>query len=172
MRGRSFWWGELRPVFVEFLLGWVFAAMGEGKPTFRVIESDRPSGIREERIAMSLVVFERKRLDVPVSGLMRVVPCATQTFADERGRPITFDIPHVEIWLTPNLQKRLRDFTRDLVGEVMEIHVGDKCISRPVVREPLGNEPSFRLSANDFAEAQALAATLRTGWRPVRVVPD
>jgi preprotein translocase subunit SecD len=144
--------------------------MGEGKPTFRVIEGDQPSGVQEERIAISFVVFERKRLDVPVSALMRVEARATQTFADERGRPITFDLPHVEIWLTPNLQKRLRDFTRDLVGEVTEIHVGDKCISRPVVREPLGNEPRFLLSANDFAEAQALAATVRTGWRPMRVV--
>jgi hypothetical protein len=52
----------------------------------------------------------------------------------------------------------------------LEIVVRERCISRPVIREPLGNEPSFQLSANDFAEAQALAAELCTGWRPVRTV--
>lgn len=102
---------------------------------------------------------------------MRVEALASQTFAGERG-PVTFDLPHVQVWLTPRLQERFRSFTRDIVGEVMGIHVGGRCIMRPVVREPLGDEPCFQLSANDFGEAQALAATLRTGWRPMRVVPD
>jgi preprotein translocase subunit SecD len=144
--------------------------MSEGKPIWRVIDGDRPAHAQSERIAISFVVHERKRLDIPVSALVRVEAGATKTFADERGWSVTYDLPHVEIWLAPSLQARLRDFTVDIIGEEMEILVGGRCISRPVVREPLGNEPSVQLSANDFAEAQALAAKLRTGWRPVRVV--
>jgi hypothetical protein len=146
------------------------AAMGAGAPTLRVIEGGRSPGVQAEPIALSLVVHERRRLDIPVSALIRVEPCATQTFADGYGRPFSFDTPHIEIFLTPDLQKRLRDFTRGLVDQVMEIHVGGRCVARPVVREPLGNAPAFHVSANDFAEAEALAAKLRTGWRPVRAV--
>jgi preprotein translocase subunit SecD len=57
-----------------------------------------------------------------------------------------------------------------LVGEVMEIHVAHKVVARPVLREALGNDPSFQLSANDLPEAQALARRLRSGWKPVRAV--
>ncbi len=52
----------------------------------------------------------------------------------------------------------------------MEIHVGDHCISRPVVRESLGTGPVLQVTANDFAEAETLAVKLRTGWRPMRAV--
>jgi preprotein translocase subunit SecD len=143
--------------------------MDNDKPALRVVDGDRSCDARRERVAMSLVVHERKRLDIPVSALTKVEAFATETFCDGRG-PVTLDLPHVRIWLTPNLQKRLRDFTCDIVGELTELHVGDKCISRPVVREPLGGEPSFQISVNDFAEAQVLADELRTGWRPMRAV--
>jgi preprotein translocase subunit SecD len=143
--------------------------MGDGRPTFRVIDGDRSFDVQSERIAMSLVVHERKRLDIPVSALVRVEARQTQTFADRRGWA-TSHTPHVEIWLTPNLQRVLRDFTRDLIDQVMEIFVGGRCVLRPVVRESLGGEPAFSLSANDFAEAQTLATELRTGWRPMRAV--
>ena len=142
--------------------------MGEGRPTLQVIDGGG-APVPADRIALSLVVYERKRLDVPLSALIRVEASATQTFIGERG-PVTFDRPHVEIWLTPNLQRQLREFTRDLVDQVMEIRIGERCVARPVVREPLGNNPSFLLSASDLAEAQALAAELRIGWRPVRSV--
>lgn len=139
--------------------------MSVAKPALRVIGGGRDSHAPPERIALSLVVYERKRLDIPVSAVIRIEAFATQTFsAGDIVR--TYNFPHVEVWLAPNMQKRLRDFTCDMVDRVVEFHVGDKCVARPVVREPLGNEPSFLLSANDFAEAQAMADKLRTGWRP------
>jgi preprotein translocase subunit SecD len=52
----------------------------------------------------------------------------------------------------------------------MELFVDGKCISRPVVREPLENESSFLLSADDLAEAQRLAEQLRRGWRRLKAV--
>jgi len=94
--------------------------MGAGKPTLQVIAGDRPLHVQTERTAMSFVVHERKRLDIPVSALVRVEARATKTFADQRGWPVTYDLPHVEIWLTSSPQARLRDFSRDLVGEALE----------------------------------------------------
>jgi preprotein translocase subunit SecD len=123
-----------------------------------------------EPIAFSLVVYERKCLDIPVNGIIGVEAHATQSFFIEEQGPVTFDMPHVAVWLAPKFQQRLRDFTRGIVGDVMELFVDGKCISRPVVREPLGNESSFLLSADDLAEAQRLAEQLRRGWRRLKAV--
>jgi hypothetical protein len=139
------------------------------KPALRVIDGGRDSHAPAERIALSFVVYERKRLDIPVSAIVRIEAHATQTFS--AGHIVrTYDLPHVEIWLTPSMQSRLHDFTCDMVDQVVEVHVGDKCVARPVVREPLGSESSFLLSASDFPEAQAMADKLRTGWRRVTAV--
>ena len=119
-----------------------------------------------ERIAVSLVVNERRRLDIPLSAVIRVDALAVQSFADGR-RVVTFDQPHVRIWLMPNLQRRLYDFTRGSVDAIMEVFVDDQCVTRPVLREPLGTEPSFQIFTADFDEACALADKLRVGWRPV-----
>jgi preprotein translocase subunit SecD len=93
----------------------------------------------------------------------------TQSFNCE-GRIWTFDRPNVGVEFSPEMRKRLFEFTRDIVGEMIEIHIRDRCVFRAVVREPLGSEHAFQLSANDLAEAQALAQELKTGWRPVRTV--
>jgi preprotein translocase subunit SecD len=73
-------------------------------------------------------------------------------------------------WLMPNLQIRLYDFTRGSVDEIMEVFVAGRCVTRPVLREPLGTEPSFQISAADCDEACALADELRVGWRLVSLV--
>jgi hypothetical protein len=100
-----------------------------------------------ERIAVSLVVNERRRLDVPLSAVIRV-DAFVLSFAEGR-QVVTFDQPHVRIWLMPNLQKRLYDFTRDSVDEIMEVFVAGRCVTRPVLHEPLGTEPSFQICAVD-----------------------
>jgi preprotein translocase subunit SecD len=54
--------------------------------------------------------------------------------------------------------------TRKIVGEALEVFVGGECVASPIVREPLCGEASFQISANDLAEAEALAQRLRIGW--------
>ena len=139
-------------------------------PIFSTIDGGRTARVPATRIAMSLVVYERKRLDIPLHAMTRIEPHATQTFLFEGGGVRTYDMPHVQIWLTPNLQAKLRAFTKDIVGEIMELHVAHKVVARPVLREPLGNEPAFQISAYDLTEAQALAARLANGWRSVHAV--
>ena len=68
------------------------------------------------------------------------------------------------------MQRKLREFTAGIVGDIMEIHVGGRCVSQPRLLEPLGDEPAFQISIYEFADAQALAETLRVGWRPVKEV--
>ena len=148
----------------------VVFVMTDQTSALRIIGGGRDFRAPVERIAMSLVVHDRKRLDVPLGAILGIEAFATQTFLVEGSGPVEFNMPHVRISLTPHLQAQLRDFTHDVVGEAMEIVVRDRCISRPVVREPLGNEPSFQVSVWDFAEAQRLANEMRTGWRPVRTV--
>jgi hypothetical protein len=143
--------------------------MVANKPAWRVIDGNDSVPVHAERIAMSLVVRDCKRLDIPVSAVVRVEANAMETFFDGHV-PIACDRHHIRIFLTPNARASLRDFTRDLVDEVMDIWIGNRRIVRLVVREPLGAEPSFHISAGDFAEAQSLADQLRTGWRPMRMV--
>jgi hypothetical protein len=63
--------------------------MGAGKATLQAIDGDRPAHVRTERIAISFVVPGRKRLDIPVSALVRAEARATRIFAGQRGRSPT-----------------------------------------------------------------------------------
>jgi len=141
--------------------------MANEKPGLTVTSGgrERPA----ERIALSLIVHERKRLDIPLDAILGVDAFATESFSDGY-RVTTYNRSHVAIRLTPSMQRKLREFTAAIVGDIMEIHVGGQCVSQPRLLEPLGNEPAFQISIYNFADAQALAETLRTGWRPVRVV--
>lgn len=140
-----------------------------GKPELMAIAGGRDPDRPPARIAMSLVVHERKRLDIPVSGVAGVAAFETERYLGAYG-PVSYCLPYVRVWLAPAMQERLRVFTRDIVDETVEILVGERCVLRPKLHEPLGAVPSFQIGVADFAEAQALARTLRTGWRPVRVV--
>ncbi len=140
--------------------------MADQKPALTVMSGGREQPVK--RIALSLVIYERKRLYIPLDAILGIDAIATQTFSDGH-RIVTYDLPHVEIRLTPPMQRRLRDFTTGIVGEIMEIHVGGRCISQPRLQEPLGDQPAIHISIYDFADAQALAETLRTGWRPGKV---
>jgi preprotein translocase subunit SecD len=133
--------------------------MANQKPALTVVSGGREQPVK--RFALSLIVHERKRLDIPLDAILGIDAFATQSFSD--GLQITtYNMPHVEICLSPSMQRNLRDFTKDIVGEILEIHVGGRCVSQPRVQEPLGNQPAFQISIYDFADAQA--------WRPVKVV--
>jgi hypothetical protein len=140
--------------------------MTQQKPVLTVVSGrEQPA----PRIAISLVVHERKRLDIPLNAILGIDAFATESFSDGR-RIVTYDLPHVEIRLTPPMQRKLREFTAGIVGETLEIHAGGRCVSQPRLPKPLGDQPAFHISIYDFADAQALAETLRTGWRPVKAV--
>jgi preprotein translocase subunit SecD len=116
----------------------------------------RPRG----RIALSLVHL-RGRIDVPVSAIRRIDAPAEQTFFIQ---PVTYSRPHVEVYVSPAIRARMRWLTRQIIDEPLEIIIDGECVSTPIVREPLGVQPSVHISASDFAEAQALAERLRVGW--------
>lgn len=127
-----------------------------------------------ERLALSLV-HSRERIDVPVSALVGIEAYADQTFQIiETGELRTVEAPRVEVYLAPSVRARLRALTAMILKEPLEIVVAGRCVSRPVVREVLGEDPCFMISARGFAEAEALAQTMRAGWRrpTLRVVTE
>src|SRR5579859_4156037 len=132
--------------------------MTEGRPELTVIAG---SG-RKERIALSLV-HASGRIDVPVEAIYAIEAHEYSRFSNR------FPLPNVEVNLRFDIRARLRRLTRAIVGEPLEIVVDGKSISKPIVREPIGN---LSISASDLDEANALAAQLRarcgiTGPRPV-----
>ena len=144
--------------------GW---GVADSKPILTVVSGGREQPIK--RIALSLIVHERKRLDIPLDAILGIDAFATESFSDGY-RVTTYNRSHVAIRLSPSMQRKLREFTAGIVGDIMEIHVGGRCVSQPRLLEPLGDEPAFQISIYEFADAQALAETLRVGWRPVKEV--
>jgi preprotein translocase subunit SecD len=141
--------------------------MADQTSALTVVSGGRAQPVKQ--FALSLIVHERKRLDIPLDTIIGINAFATQSFVDGRN-VMTYNLPHIAIRVTPSMQRRLREFTAGIAGELMEIHVGGRCVSQPRLQEPLGNQPAFQISIYDFADAQALAETLCTGWRPVKVV--
>lgn len=113
------------------------------------------------RVALSLVHL-RGRIDVPVSAVRNIEARAEQTFfVQGRGQPVAASRPYVEVQFSPAIRVRMWWLTRQIIGEPLEIVVDGECVSMPIVREPLGVQPSFNISAFDLAEAQTLAERLR-----------
>lgn len=147
--------------------------MTGNRQDFEVIQGGCPSGASVERIALSLV-HPRGHVHIPISAILRIEASGEVVFAGERGWPVSFPIPHVEIWVTPPIREQIHCLTREIVDQTVAIFVAGQCIMSPMIREPLcGAGSSFQLSANDLAEAQTLAERLRTGWRAAgpRLVP-
>jgi hypothetical protein len=123
----------------------------------------------DERIAMSLE-HPLHRIDVPVRALVYVEACSQQTFWFSDKTCKTYDMPHVRVALAPEIRARLYQLTHLLMrfdrdtDKTLAIFIGGECVGRPVLREPLGVLSSFNISANDLAEAEALAAKLRAGF--------
>jgi len=66
-----------------------------------------------------------------------------------------------------------RDVQREAVAlrfvdQPLDIVVGCEVVSRPVIREPMGVSPCFQITANDAAEADAIARMLRSGSKSCR----
>lgn len=116
---------------------------------------------RTEKIALSLV-HASGRIDVPVEAIHSIEAREYSRFSKR------FPLPNVEVNLRFDIRARVRRLTRGIVGEPLEIVVDGKSVSKPIVREPLGN---LSISTFDLDEANALAAQLRarcgiTGPRP------
>lgn len=120
------------------------------------------SGGRTEKIALSLV-HASGRIDIPVDAIYSIEAREYSRFSHR------FPHPHVEVNLRFDIRARLRRLTLAIVGEPLEIFVGGKSVSKPIVRQPLSD---LSISAFDLDEANALAAQLRarcgiTGPRPL-----
>jgi preprotein translocase subunit SecD len=50
-----------------------------------------------------------------------------------------------------------------MIDQPLQIVVGCEVVSSPVVREPMGLMPCFRITTSDAAEAAALADKIRSG---------
>jgi hypothetical protein len=137
--------------------------MADRRPKLAVIAG---SG-RTEKIALSFV-HASGRIDVPVEAIHDIQAREHSPFSKRRLLPD----PHVEVKLRYDIRARLRTLTRGIVGEPLEIFVGDTSVSKPIVREPLGRLASLHISTSGLDEAHTLAAQLRTrcgitGPRPV-----
>jgi len=120
------------------------------------------NAVVRDRIAFSLV-HARARIDVPTRCVKHVEARHMMTFFDEQGRPWHHPAIHIDVQLADNICQRIFTLTEKIVGEPLGIFVGDDCISKPVVLEPLARHSFFYISAHDFADAQALAARMRGG---------
>ena len=139
-----------------------------GPVLYAVIVTAALSGIavacaNAEDIALSLV-NPKGRVDIPASALGDVKASATYAFRDAETREVReFPDAHVSVCFSEDVQKRICELTRQLVGQPMEIVIDCATISKPIVREPLCAHPCFQVSANDIAEATALAQRIRHG---------
>lgn len=113
-------------------------------------------------IALSLL-HGQSRIDIPASAILRIEAQATQTFfITETQQERVFQLPHVELCYTAEIQKRICQLTRQIIEQPMSIVVDCETVSRPVVREPLCGR-CLQISANDIFEANALAQRLKKG---------
>lgn len=132
------------------------------RPELTVIPGGAVGNAPATRIALSLL-HARERIDIPVNAVLRIEARGEITIC-ERRTLWTFRSPHVEVSFAANIHERIYRLTRQIIDEPMDILVGEECVSRPIVREPLRG-PCFQISAFDLAEAHALAERLRTRWR-------
>jgi preprotein translocase subunit SecD len=116
-----------------------------------------------EDIALSLV-HPKGRIDIPVGAVGRIDASATIAFRNtETGKVHEYPNPHVDVCYAKDIQERICQLARQIVGEPMAIMIDCETVSRPIVREPLCVHPCFEISANDIAEATALAQKIRRG---------
>jgi preprotein translocase subunit SecD len=120
-------------------------------------------GADAEDIALSLV-NPKGRVDVPLSAIHQIEARATFAYriqgTDEvREHPS----PGVDLCFAKDIRDRLCELTRKIVGERLAIVVDCGIVAEPIVGGALCDIPCFEISANDFAEANALAQRIRKG---------
>lgn len=116
----------------------------------------------KERISFSLV-HSRGRVDVPVRSVLRVEVFEDIMFVDTQGASWTIPGCGIGINVACDVGMRIFKLTQFIVDEPLGIFVGEDCILKPVVREPIGRYGNFNISACDLDEAQALAARIQYG---------
>ncbi len=119
-------------------------------------------------IALSFV-HKEVRIDVPADAVRRIEAYATLTIVNRETRQRTeLESPRVEICLSKAIRDKLSQLTARIVDQPLDIVVGCEVVSRPVIREPMGVSPCFQITANDAAEADAIARKLRSGSKSCR----
>jgi hypothetical protein len=122
-----------------------------------------PFGAHAEDIALSLV-NPKGRVDIPVSAVQRVEARATFAYRIQGTEAVHEDpSPRVEVCFAKDIRERVCELTRKIVGEPLAIEVDCGTIARPIVRQTLCDIPCFEISANDIAEANALAQRILKG---------
>ncbi|HEX3939066.1 MAG TPA: hypothetical protein VHX43_16295 [Xanthobacteraceae bacterium] len=124
------------------------------RPDLTVIAGSGPT----EKIALSLV-HPIGRIDVPVTAIHSIEVHEYSRFMKRRP---PFPIPQIEVRFRYDISVRLRRLTREIVGEPLEIFVGGKLVSKPILRQPFGGIEHLCIGLFDLDEAHALAAQLRT----------
>jgi preprotein translocase subunit SecD len=144
--------------------------MKDNRPGLTLIPGLAVGCAPSERIALSLV-HPMEHIDVPRRAIRRIEALEEFTYVDRQARKTwTFHSPCVELSFAQAIGARIWRLTQRIVDQPMELVVGGECVARPVVREPIGLQGSFQISAYDIAEAQALAHRLRAAWSMLRVV--
>lgn len=131
---------------------------------FQVIEGGM-TNCWSHTIAFSLV-HPLQRIDIPVIALLGVEAGGQQAFVFEDGTSQTYDSPFVKICLAPDVREKLYRLTRiilhhDLDIKTLDVVIDDKSVLKPVIRETLGTQPCFQISASTLDEAMVLAEKLR-----------
>ena len=120
------------------------------------------SAVSASDIAVSLV-NKQERIDIPAAAIERIEAQHGLTiFVPLTGKKTTYsDIHSVSVCVSKEFRERICQFTRRILGEPMQVVVGCKVITAPVVREAICKNACFTLSAQDGPDAEALANKLR-----------
>jgi preprotein translocase subunit SecD len=122
-----------------------------------------PACADADDIALSLV-HPKGRVDIPVSAVQRVDARATTSVRIPQTVEVReYPHPYVEVCFAKDIEERICQLTRQIVDEPLAIVIDCNIVSEPIVMEPLCANPCIRVSANDVAEARALAQRIRKG---------
>jgi hypothetical protein len=122
-----------------------------------------PVGAGAEDIALSLV-NPKGRVDIPVSAIHRVDALATFAFRIKGTDEVReYASPRVEVCFAKDIRERMCQLTERIIGEPLAIVIDCDIVSKPIVQESLCEYPCFEISANDIAEANALAQRISKG---------
>jgi hypothetical protein len=133
---------------------------------FRVVDGLPIDGIPANRIALSLL-HSTERIDVAISAILWIEPRRFK-FYNWGKKSVVSRFPFVEICLAPYIRQRIYRLTRNIIGESLEIIVDGECITKPIIREPLGIHHSLAISETYYDDAVALANRLRARWSEIR----
>jgi SecDF, P1 head subdomain len=122
-----------------------------------------PAGAGAEDIALSLV-NPKGRIDIPVGAVEQIIARANFVYRIQGTEEMhETPSPHVQVCFSKDIGERICELTGKIVGQPLAIVVDCETLTKPIVRHPLCENPCFEISANDFAEANALVQRIRKG---------